>query len=674
MYNNVSAEFKRGMNAKLRNRMYLQVSLGVVNQEAQNNGAFADSELAEWSNKAFPWNGKNVDTDYATLEQDFFKCDGSQVFLPEGQYKQFNVNVGVASDDLLGTLNITFPIEYDLKGLTIDFGRAYPTQFQVITDAVEKTYDNDSTRFETMDNLGTTTTLSIIPLEMVGGQQRLRIEKILMGVGLNYTNAEIKTMDFEEHINAISGELPNINFNLTIADPDHVYDVDNDDSFINYLQTGQRIEVAVGLELDNGMVEYVPLSELSLSKWQSKKETMSFSAVDKFVLLDEKYEDGFYIHSRSLYEDVIDILTFCRFEPDEYVIDDCLRDVVITNPLPKRKCKELLQLIANAGRCIVYQNRDGQIVFKANFATVIDPDDITVSSNTHAAYSKPANVMHGTQYVYQDMTRNFFSVDGSMYFLPESGSNYLETAYVSAAIADENGAFSTVPSLTLTLPAGFVYYGLTVKFDGNPPARMQIKTYYLGDEVQTVTIRDCEEETYIPETFNTFDEMVISFPVGTPNDRVLVNKVTFGELTDYTLTYQNIVGEVTGFRETKVKNVDVKIYTYENDEDDTPKEVEDDVYYTQAVNPVGETKTANNPLIGTRALARDVAEWLGFYYSNNVSYSLNYRGDPRLNSSDLIYLESPVLNNLQTEIETHKLKFNGALSGSLDLRRAIRTS
>lgn len=839
MYNNVSREYKENMNAPLRNRMYVAVSLGVVNQEAQGNGNFT-SELAEWSNKEFPWNNRSVEAEYATFEENFFKADGSMIFLPEEDEPQYNPNVGIASKDILGTITIAFPYIYDIKGITIDFGDAYPTSFKIVTNEIEHTYTNDKAIFETTDNLGETNTISIVPLAMVGGMQRLRIHKILMGVGLNYSNTEIQSMNIAENINAIANEVSSIDFDMTIVDPDNVYNVDNDDSFINYLQTGQPVNVSIGLDLENGNTEYVQIAKLLLSNWNSKKNSMSFSAVDKFVLMDEDYDD-YRIHTRTLYDDAVDILTFCGFEPDEYIIDDCLRDVTVTNPLPKTSCKELLQLIANAGRCIIYQDRDGLIVFKANFATVIDPTDVSVSTNGHADWSKPQNVMQGSDYVYAEFTDNFFSADGSMYFLPENGEEYLETSYVSAQVADDNGNFydnlilypyqvtypytasgltytlnndgsihvkgtatantwhglhnnnnntgnpwrvenvnfgindilyarcdikgtvkgktgymgnykntssatavgdifsrytgainiqngvytieqtqqqsidpTTVnathiciylyfekdtevdatfypmltkledativpthyffgnkPLLTLELQAGFIYYGLSVLFDGNPPQQMVISTSYLGNDVSRFVIDNPEQNAYINETFKTFDKMVISFPKATPNNRVLVNKISFGELTDYHLTYNNIIGDVEGHRETKIKNVLVKVFSYTTEEGEI-QEVDDNVYYTQNINAIGENITFENPLIGTMEHAQDVAEWLGFHYSNNVSYTAKYRGDPRLNASDLLYLESDVLNNLQVEIENHKLSFNGSLEGSLELRRAIR--
>jgi hypothetical protein len=127
-----------------------------------------------------------------------------------------------------------------------------------------------------------------------------------------------------------------------------------------------------------------------------------------------------------------------------------------------------------------------------------------------------------------------------------------------------------------------------------------------------------------------------------------------------------------GNKEELVKDVTVKIYTYENDENNNPQMVEDDVWYTETLNSTGVHKEVTNPLISSNALAKDLAEWLGTHYKNNYSYEVDYRGDPRLNAADIIKLEDEYINNLQVSINKASLKFNGAFSGKLDMRRAMR--
>ena len=127
-----------------------------------------------------------------------------------------------------------------------------------------------------------------------------------------------------------------------------------------------------------------------------------------------------------------------------------------------------------------------------------------------------------------------------------------------------------------------------------------------------------------------------------------------------------------GYKETRVKEVKVKIYTFQNNEKGEPEEVENSVFFTKTIGEVGETKTLKNSLISTESHAELVSEWIGNYYANNMSDDVKYRGEPRLSASDIIHMESEKKNNLQVEVTSHKLSFNGTFSGELELRRALK--
>lgn len=669
----VSRAYKEAMNAQIRNHGYMTISIGVVNQEAQGSSKFV-GDYAYWSNKTLPFTNKEVTNYYATMENNFFKADGSMYFMPENdELAQFTIRQGLTTANYGDSVKVTFDNVYNIKGLTINFGIAYPTRFLVKTDNNEFEFENYGQEFVTTENLGETSSVIIKPISMVGGQQRFRINKILMGVGINFSNDDIINASHEEFVNAVTQEIPYVNFYVNVSDENNVFNVDNENSFINYLQTGQTIEYSVGLELDNGEVEFIPMGVLFLDDWKSSKGKMYFSAKDRFTDMDDTYSDGNYIHERSLYTDAVAVLTSAGLQADEYQLDECLKDVIITNPLPEVSHAECLQLIANAGRCKLYQNRKGLICIQANFATVIDPYDYVVSTDTQSDWSKPSNIMFGSDIVYADMTQNFFSADGSMFFLTEDG-NYMETSFVSRDIADSNGSFQNNPNFTITLPAGYVYYSLYAKFDGNAPQEMLVTTYRNGAVQETITFSDMDNENWLSHEFKIFDAIKCEFTKASPNNRVLVNKIAFGELTDYTIKRNDMLENPIGYQEKKTKDVLVKMFTFENDEAGRPQEVDDYNFYTHSVNTSGQTVTFENPLIHTAEHAKSVAEWLGNYYANNIAYDVKYRGEPRLNASDIVRLESEVKGNLQVEIETLQFTFNGAFGGNLSLRRAFKNN
>lgn len=666
----VSKQYKELMNRPIRNRGHMIVTIGVINKEAQA-GADIISDAMPWASKHCLYSNRPISGRYATMEQNCFKCDGSMNFLPQSLYPVYFLVNEYCTKELLGIARISFNNIYSLKGLTIDFGEIYPTEFTITTDEYSYTYTNDKSLFTTTDSLGDTKSLVITPITMVGGQQRLRINKLTMGVGLNYTNKDIISSSIRESVSSVSEELPSMDFQLTIADEDNVYNVDDDNSFINFLETGQNVSVVIGLEDDNGDIEYVEMLNAPLTDWQSQNGRMQFSACGKLAFMDEIYPNCNRIYGRTLYEEAESVLQYYGFQPDDYIIDECLWDIWVTNPLPEVSGAQCLQLIANAGRCILYQNRKGQICLRANFANVIDPDDMTITANEEATWSNVENVLTGSDYVCADMTQNFFSADGSMIFMNADNTTTKNTGFVSKTISDENGEFETNPKITLSIPAGHFYYGVYVNFDGNPPLELKVRTYYNGDLQNEVTYTDLQKNNILNYEFKIFDTMEFEVTKTVPYNRVLINKITFGDMTDYTLTRKNMLEKPIGYREKKVKEVKVRIFTI-NLVDGVVVQTEDMVYSTQSVNPTGSVVTFENQLISTEEHAQMVAEWLGNYYANNVSYNVKYRGEPRLNASDIIKMESDVLNNLQVEISNHQLDFNGAFSGQLELRRALR--
>lgn len=666
----VSNAYKQAMSKRLRDRAYISVGIGIINQNAQENGVLKVNS-AYWSKgNVFDTNQKNIE--YATLEENYFRADGTMYFMPENEPLMQLLTNGVTTNDVLQAIKIDFPQIYAIKGITLEFGSAYPTEFTIKTSEKTLTYMNDNSKFVTHDVLGDTDHIIITPISMVGGQQRFRLQSILMGVGLQYSNAQTKNLTLTEFASSISEELPSEDLKFTFYDEENRFNVDDDTSFIDFLETMQKVTLSFGITLDNGTVEWNQIVTAYLKDWKSQKGIVSFLATDRLEQMEDEYSLANRIYDRTAYDEAESIFADAGLEPDEYCIDEYLNDVQLRNPMPNGTHKECLQILANACRCIIRQDPNGVIRIVANFANVLDPEDLTVSTNGAAEWSKPDNILIGTDVVYADLTHNFFKTDGSMYFLSED-ENYLETSYVSEQISDENGLFEINPTLTITMPAAYTYFGVNMKFDGNPPQEMIIHTYNAEELVESKKFTDLSDNSTLFNEFKSFDTMVFEFTKGYPSNRVLVNQITFGDLSDYVLTKSDMMSNPVGYKEKRVKAVRCKVFTYTTDSENRPQEVEDSVFVVKILNEVGEVKTIQNPLVSTPAHAELLAEWIGNYFANNISYSVDYRGEPRINAADIIHMESDALSNLQVEITKHTLKYNGAFSGSLELRRALKT-
>lgn len=732
-------KYKISMAEKLRNRSYMLVSLGVINQEAQSGAVIKEGNGTTYSylsNFYKLFNNYDTDIEYVTLERDFFKTDGSMLFPPRPKETDFLYNVGVISENLNGEIAIEFDNVYDIRGLSIDFGEKYPVDFSVSNGTKTAEYTGNKESFWiTEDIFDNTKSLLITPKRMSNGNGRLRVHKIFMGVGIVFENSKILSSEKSEYLSNISEDLPTIDFSLEVENTNRVFDVENKESAIHYLEIGQEVNVKYGYDVSgNGDIQWVDGCTCLLTDWEVDDSTMSFSATDKINYLDDIYYGGKYRENGiSLYDLAVYVLEDAGLDSRAYDIDEYLKKIKVKNPLPCVTHKECLQLIANAGRCKMYVDRQGVICIKAAFLTVISPERMQVVSDDATAWSDLQSVVNGeVQYEYATMSQNHFKTGGTMYFLPRSES-YLLAGFVSESLANASGIFAKNPKFRIILEAATSYYSLQLNFASNPAKEATIRTYYEGALKESYSIENLELNNLVEHEFSTFDTIEFEFTKGQPNSRVFVSNVIFGDLTDYRMDYDVMLNTPKGRQTEKISRVDITINQYDQnpersnifqqtidftdlDEytfyfstatydvtaiiDESYLRIIDSSNYfvtvdtsgitgekeiavdgreyiiinkirSKIVNPTGKIEVWDNPLIGEVDLADMQADWLGNYFANNVEYEISYRGEPRLDAGDILFLERLNSEDSQIQIYEHDLNFNGALSGTVKARRAV---
>lgn len=682
----VSTAYKQAMNKSLRNRSYMIVTVGVISNEAQASAKVV-SQGSYLSDNNTLFRDTDISTNYATLEANVFKLDGSMLFAPEQSgYEQLVNDMSYVSADIGGNLIVRFDKAYNIKGLTINFGEFYPTEFTVNGN----TYTNDSALFTCDDSFSNVSSLTITPIHFVGGDnKRLRVNSVLMGIGIVFQNEDIESASFTDSASFISEELPQLDFNITCFDRYKRFNVDDSNSFINYLETGQKVQTSIGIELDDSSIEFVNLPLTYLYSWSSNNEKVAFTSVDRFAFLTNKYTNGNTVHTRTLYNEAVAVLTDAGLEPDEYEISDFLRTIEIINPMPEVTHAEALQLIANASGCALKQGVDGIISFIPNFENILEPDNITLNTSSQMYWAKPDNVKQGSEVVYADLTNNFFKMDGSTLFIPTPNELSLiqDSGFVANPISNSAGYFDTseMPSVTLILPTAYTYYGVNLNFI-NPMLEFRVDVLKLTEtganalntaivlDSFTVTSDDPEGQTYfeITHDLENFDALRFIFlRTAIAHQHVVLQKVSFGDLSDYKLKKENMSENPIGTVEPKVQSVGIRVFTFD-DSGDKPKPIDDNVFEYHTINPTGSIVKYENQLISRQSHAELIAKWIANYYANNVTYDVVYRGEPRLDSSDYIFIDSDIINNLQVEIESHTIEFGNGIKGNLKLRRASK--
>lgn len=734
----VSKAYKESMKSPLRERAYIMLSFGLVNQEAQAKARIEEGDFSYYSNSSNIFGESNDDTVYATLEENFTKVDGSMFFLPRKNASHTYLDTGIVSEKLLSeaifelTINLNMAAT-DFKGITINFGENYPVDFDVVSSSGQaiEIRDNTLAEFTSEKVLENTTYVKLVFYRMKNPQSRLRIYSIRFGYGLVYYNDSVMSSSLDSYISPIGADIPQIDFSVQLKNYDHYFNVDNPKSAINFLETGQEMEIFYGYQLpDSEEIEWVRGNHLLCSEWESDDYTATIRCQDIFRNMDSEYYKGTYTSAgRSYFDLAKEILTDAGLS--DYYIDPRLKKLYTKNPLPRVQHKEALQIIANACRCVLSQTRFGSVQIKSSF----NPE-AAASSNGETAYSQVGNILNDSvKDEYASLAGNYTVANGGMYFLPRNVSgNVLNTGYVSSAISDENGEFGTNPVVTIVQEAACMYYGVKFVFGHALPAAITIRTYNNGSLVEEYEVEDEITKTLvILHDFDDFDTMKIEFTkTAEPHNRIVLNHFSFGDVTDFTMTRSDMTFSPKAIKQELIKEVIVPCYSYQNgtlEESLVSEEIEVvngqvetffigepsynfratldegssgvsivasgnyyvtlkfsktgtfrlevfgyrykivERYAIKTLHSRGKTIKWENPLISDMTMANDLAEWLGEYYTAGIEYEYSTRGNPEIDVNDIVYQENEFRDNMKVTIYRATLSFNQSFSGKITARR-----
>lgn len=734
----VSKAYKESMKSSLRERAYIMISFGLVNQEAQAKATVDNGSYAYYSNKDNIFGEHIDDTVYATLEEEFTKVDGSMFFLPRATEGGRYYDTGIVSDKLVSEARCEVIISLntiatDFKGLTINFGENYPVDFDIVgsTGQTIEFRGNTKSKWSTEEVLENTTYIKLVFYKMKNPQSRLRIYSIMFGYGLVYYNDSVMSSALDSYVSPIGADVPQFDFSVTLKNYDHYFNVDNPNSAINYLETGQEMDIMYGYQTPGSdTIEWIQGNHLWCSEWESDDNTATIRCQDIFRNMDGEYVKGLYSAAgKSYYALAEEILKDAGIS--EYYIDPRLKKLYSNNPIPRVKYKEALQIIANACRCVLTQSRDGKVQIKSNFMP-----SASIATNGEETYSNAANVLTDTPKVeYATLAGNYTPTDGTMFFLPRNGKAALTTGYVSKEISGANGTFTKNPIVTITMEAIRAYYGLKLVFGTALPAAFTIRTYKGGEPVNEYPVEKDEISTtsIILRDFDDFDVMKIEFTkTAEPYNRIVLNYFSLSDVVDFTMNRRDMTSSPKAIKQELIKEVIVPCYTYQEnnreenlvyeDIDVVAGEVEtyyiqdpsygykvklDEIegkatvvawsnyfvtikfnvtgsfklevqgyrykivekYATVSLNARGKTVKWKNPLISNTTMANELAAWLADYYTAGIEYEYDTRGNPELDATDIVYQENEFHDGMRVNIYRHTVNFKQAFSGRVTARR-----
>lgn len=380
----VSDKWKHQHTKQLVNESFVEISIDVADPDsiadasAVDNGSVYISDTPDIVSEV----GKTI-IDHATLEENMWVLDGSRNILsPEAWGDNGYVGSVISNQDGTFDSNPIVTIEFSkvheniIPGITITWGVAYNEYAEVF----KVTAYNGSTEVASTQIIDNTDMKSVVSLDIVNYDRitieilkwclpyhRPRISEVFVGINKVYTKKDITAYTHEQEVSPIGATTPTLKIGFSLDNTDGKFDPYNVTGLSKYLMERQEIRVKYGLKLGSSTTEYIPAARVYLSEWDAPQNGLqaSFVARDLLEFMNRTYFKGLYNKSGvSLYDLAIDVLTEANLPLNEdgtvkWIIDDSLKSIYTTSPLPLATLGVCLQYITQAARCILYCDRQG---------------------------------------------------------------------------------------------------------------------------------------------------------------------------------------------------------------------------------------------------------------------------------------------------------------------------
>ena len=266
-------------------------------------------------------------------------------------------------------IEITLNQSQSFIGMTYEFAYAYPTQIRVtyyLKGKQKGQFISIPTGLTFVDSEHRLSEFDQIKFEFLGMSEpyrRLRITRLSFGFEKKFEMKDIISVNHTLSVDPISSSLPYEKLTLKVNNISKDYNPDNPQGAWVYFSNGQPLSIRYGVQVDNG-IEWVEAGKLLLSDAPTVDGTSaSFSAVDVISTLTNDYNRGrWYRDGATLYSLAYEVLADAGVT--DYILPDSLKNITTYAPLPIVPHRECLQMIANAGQCILNTNPQGAVVME----------------------------------------------------------------------------------------------------------------------------------------------------------------------------------------------------------------------------------------------------------------------------------------------------------------------
>lgn len=395
-----------------RNLGFLKVKFNIVdpetNPDLSSNSEEIFSDLDNIKETTIP-QSKN----YATLEKNFWLLNDSQPIYGSEELEQTYVSSYMSDKNCLfsdkACITLTSSGYLTTLGLTMVFDsidKNYAKKLKVkayrdSTMIMDKDYTlssySDRLIFADNEELVRWNKIEIYFIESSLPYRRIRVNQLLFGIMETYTDENLISAESKEKTTMINSELPTHTFKFTIDNMNKLFNPDNPQGWYRYILQQQPISYEWGYQLDDGTIEWILGGKMLLTgSVEVGENQVSFSTTSLINYLTKVYKKGVYNSSgRSLYDLAVDVLEDSNIDSSQYNLWSGLKSIKTDAPLPKLEARQLLQIIATTGNCILFTNRENVINIQP-FNYVLKPDGMSYDFITSNPVVKVQSELHNT--------------------------------------------------------------------------------------------------------------------------------------------------------------------------------------------------------------------------------------------------------------------------------------
>ena len=395
-----------------RNLGFLKVKFNIVdpetNPDLSSNSEEIFSDLDNIKETTIP-QSKN----YATLEKNFWLLNDSQPIYGSEELEQTYVSSYMSDKNCLfsdkACITLTSSVYLTTLGLTMVFDsidKNYAKKLKVkayrdSTMIMDKDYTlssySDRLIFADNEELVRWNKIEIYFIESSLPYRRIRVNQLLFGIMETYTYENLISAESKEKTTMINSELPTHTFKFTIDNMNKLFNPDNPQGWYRYILQQQPISYEWGYQLDDGTIEWILGGKMLLTgSVEVGENQVSFSTTSLINYLTKVYKKGVYNSSgRSLYDLAVDVLEDSNIDSSQYNLWSGLKLIKTDAPLPKLEARQLLQIIATTGNCILFTNRENVINIQP-FNYVLNPDGMSYDFITSNPVVKVQSELHNT--------------------------------------------------------------------------------------------------------------------------------------------------------------------------------------------------------------------------------------------------------------------------------------